>query len=657
MRALQRANDGAGRLLSRPLSSAQHRHWHSHVPAVTSTSFVRSLTGTVSADERRIRNGGAPSPLHRQLVHANDRCFNARGFGPWNARGIHGVRRRMTSSVSAEPATKPDQSLYFEGPWYEKYLLLEEYKKEHGNCLVPYSFVCGGVKLGHWVGHQRIFYKKGQLSQNRREMLAALGFSWYPRGDQWERNFGLLEQFQEREGHCDVPALHEEDGVKLGKWLNNQRTAMKRGKLDESNQGRLEELGVSFDPHRDQWERYFALLVQFQKRNGHCGVPALYEEDGVKLGIWIANQREIYKKGKLDESLRRRLEKLGISWDPLADQWERTFALLEQFKDREGHCNVPQSYEEDGISLGAWLCTQRMAMKRGKLDESYQRRLEKLGVSWDVLADQWKQNFSLLEQFKEREGHCNVPAFHEEDGVKLGAWLVTQRTAMKQGKLDESYQGRLKELGVSFDPHRDQWERNFALLEQYQTREGDCNVSLAHEENGIMLGKWLSRQRTALKKGKLDESYQRRLEELGMIWDPLKDQWEQKFSMLEQFKAREGHCNVPFLYEEDGVNLGNWLDTQRMSMKKGKLNKSYQRRLEDLDVCWDVLEYQWERNFALLGQFIEREGHCNVPQSHEEDGIKLGKWLSKQRQARKGNQCRNLSSERIERLNKVGIRW
>ena len=30
---------------------------------------------------------------------------------------------------------------------------------------------------------------------------------------------------------------------------------------------------------------------------------------------------------------------------------------------------------------------------------------------------------------------------------------------------------------------------------------------------------------------------------------------------------------------------------------------------------------QWERNYALLRAFVEREGHANVPRSHEEDGV------------------------------------
>ena len=416
---------------------------------------------------------------------------------------------------------------YLEGPWYEKYLLLEQYKKEHGNCIVPYSFVYGDAKLGHWVNNQRRLYKNRQLSTNRREMLDALGFSWDPKGDKWERNFALLKQYKKREGHCYAPRSHEEEGTKLGIWLTAQRTTMKRGQLDESYQQRLENLGVTWDPFADQWERNFALLEQFKEREGHCNVPVLHEEDGVKLGIWLANQRTAMKRGRLDESYQERLERLGVSFDPHRDQWERNFALLEQFQKREGHCDVPNIHEENGVKLATWLCSIRQARKgnRGRSLSSDQiERLENLGVVWDPFEDQWERNFALLEQFIEREGHCNVPVLYEEGGIKLGEWLNRQRQARKGNKgysLSSERIEKLANLGVIWDPFKDQWECNFALLEQYNRREGHCNVPALHEESGIKLGRWLHRLRQVRKGNKgysLSSERIERLDEIGIRW-------------------------------------------------------------------------------------------------------------------------------------------
>ena len=430
--------DGAGRrLLMGPFASSTQRNHH-HVPAVSGTSFVRSFAVC-----------SAPSSSPQRDYY--DRTVNGGKLSVSGTAGILSCTRRLVSS-SIPGASPPSetQPQYFEGPWYGKYLLLEEYKKEHGNCLVPYSYAVGGVKLGMWVHTQRQFYKKDKLSSSRMEMLDALGFSWDPFADKWGRNFALLEQYKGREGHCDVPKIHEEDEVKLGKWIDRQRQDYKKGKLDESHQQRLENLGVSWDPLVEQWERNFALLEQYKKREGHVNVPQRHEEDGLKLGTWVTKQRGNYKKGKIDESRHRRLENLGMSWDQLADQRERNFGLLEQYKEREGHGNVPMQHEEDGVNLGYWVNTQRQLYKTGKLDESYQHRLEKLGVSWDPLVEQWEQNFSLLEQYKEREGHGNVPQVHEEDGVKLGLWLNNLRQVRKgkPGILGADRIERLDKLGI-----------------------------------------------------------------------------------------------------------------------------------------------------------------------------------------------------------------
>ena len=313
---------------------------------------------------------------------------------------------------------------------------------------MPQSYLIGGVQLGVWVNNQRRLYKKGKLPANRREMLDALGLSWDALDHRRERNFALLKQFLERVGHGNVPRSHKEDGVKLGNWLHEQRKLYKKGKLDKSCQRRLDNLGVSWDPHAEQWEHNFALLEQYQNREDHSNVPREHKEDEVKLGRWLNNQRTLYKKGKLDESRQRRLENLGVSWEPLADQWEQNFALFKQFQEREGHSNVPDVHEEDGVQLGEWLKRQRQQYKKGKLDDSYEQRLESAGISWDPHADQWERNFSTLVQYKEREGHCNVPFSHEEDGIKLGAWLYKQRLIRRNDSLRADRIKRLDKLGI-----------------------------------------------------------------------------------------------------------------------------------------------------------------------------------------------------------------
>lgn len=100
--------------------------------------------------------------------------------------------------------------------------------------------------------------------------------------EDWERIFKLLHNFVEREGHCRVeprqcvcrrardtrprsrsfahspvplPSLSlfrrgtrsKEEGERLGLWIHHQRSAQKSGKLGTRRQGRLEDLGLSWE--------------------------------------------------------------------------------------------------------------------------------------------------------------------------------------------------------------------------------------------------------------------------------------------------------------------------------------------------------------------------------------------------------------------------
>ena len=60
--------------------------------------------------------------------------------------------------------------------WEIGFKKLCNYKKEFGDCLVPFSFMLNGFKLGFWVSNQR--QRKNKIPINRLERLNQLGFVW-----------------------------------------------------------------------------------------------------------------------------------------------------------------------------------------------------------------------------------------------------------------------------------------------------------------------------------------------------------------------------------------------------------------------------------------------------------------------------------------------
>jgi hypothetical protein len=92
-------------------------------------------------------------------------------------------------------------------------------------------------------------------------------------------------------------------------------------------------------------------------------------------GPWANKQRTDAEK--LLPERRRLLDELGFVWDPLGMDWEDGFAALVKFKQREGHCHVPQRHIEGDYNLGAWVNHQRGL--REKMIVERRKKLEELG--------------------------------------------------------------------------------------------------------------------------------------------------------------------------------------------------------------------------------------------------------------------------------------
>ena len=97
-------------------------------------------------------------------------------------------------------------------------------------------------------------------------------------------------------------------------------------------------------------------------------------------GVWVGVQRS--SKATLTEERVQRLDKIGFVWNALSANWEEGFAALEVFKEREGHCRVPQAHKEGDHRLGIWVGTQRA--KKATLTPERVQRLDEIGFVWDA---------------------------------------------------------------------------------------------------------------------------------------------------------------------------------------------------------------------------------------------------------------------------------
>ena len=111
----------------------------------------------------------------------------------------------------------------------------------------------------------------------------------------------------------------------------------------------------------------------------------------------------------------------------------------------------------------------------------------------------------------------------------------------------------------------------------------------------------------------------------------------------------------------DGVTLGNWIAGLRTSRKSGIrsafLTPERITALDELGMAWDVPDYLFERNYASALSYYRTHGDLGVPAKYvDENGIRLGTWLNAMRQRKRQGRL-SYTSEQIERLNALGMRW
>jgi len=135
---------------------------------------------------------------------------------------------------------------------------------------------------------------------------------------------------------------------------------------------------------------------------------------------------------------------------PPEEAWNKGFAMLLAFKEREGHCCVLRDHREKGYRLGQWVAVQRY--NQDNHDDWRRAQLDKIGFVWSELDRWWEEGFEALKAFKSREGHCYVPAIHIEGDVNLGYWVRVQRR--RENKMNSERKRRLNEIGLAWNGGR-----------------------------------------------------------------------------------------------------------------------------------------------------------------------------------------------------------
>ena len=129
--------------------------------------------------------------------------------------------------------------------WDNYYYALEEYYKKYGNIDVPRGYITQeGVKLGSWLHNQRNAYKEKdnhRITKDQIQLLNDLGMKWEVKKEIWDERYYALEEYYKEYGNIDVPRNYiTQEGIKLGLWLDIQRSSYKEKGTNKITQDQIQ---------------------------------------------------------------------------------------------------------------------------------------------------------------------------------------------------------------------------------------------------------------------------------------------------------------------------------------------------------------------------------------------------------------------------------
>ena len=467
----------------------------------------------------------------------------------------------------------------------------------------------------------------------------------------WEDWYNLAKVYYEHHGNLNISRSfktingyeYDESGLNLGVWLSFQRMMKKKGTLSKEREEALLAIGMVFDVHEAQWQGIYKLAKAYYNHHGNLKVPDdfkttngyEYDEAGLNLSRWLEKQRRFKKKRMLSKNREEALLEIGMVFDVHEAQWQKVYALAQKYYRHYGNLNVPYrfkttdgyEYDESGLNLGVWLSFQRMMKKKGTLSKEREDALFAIGMVFDVLEAQWNEMYALAQNYYRHYGNLNVPRSfktingyeYDEFGLNLMKWIDIQRREQKKGTLRKEREDALLAIGMIFNGREAQWHETYELAKKYYAHHGNLNVprnfkttnGYEYDEAGLNLGKWLTNQRLMKKKCTLSKEREEALLAIGMVFDVYEVQWQEMYGLAKKYYEHHGNLNVPsrfktingYEYNEDGLNLGFWINYQRTAYKNGTLSKEREEALLAIGMAFNI-----KKNKSFIKKLCEYYG-------------------------------------------------
>lgn len=240
-----------------------------------------------------------------------------------------------------------------------------------------------GQKLGQWVSITRRKAAKGLLTDNEREKLDEIGFTYKKTKKQWEESFNKYQRYilKTGDGHVSKDVIFEE--FKLGQWYSDIKCAYSKGTLSEKRllairkvyplfperpRKKIEKVKVN-QKKKIYFDEAVELFLEYREKYKTQNIAKSVVCKGYKLGIWANQMRAKRKQGTLPKKQVEKLSSINFDWNPLETKWNNDLNRYQRYILDYGKPEVPKERKFEGFSLGYWYSNLKISYRNGSLTD------------------------------------------------------------------------------------------------------------------------------------------------------------------------------------------------------------------------------------------------------------------------------------------------
>ena len=370
------------------------------------------------------------------------------------------------------------------------------------------------------------------------EMMEQLGTRWHLR-------FGALKKYMDQ--HGQEPSKDTEyGGFKIGAWLESQRSAYRKGRLNEDREELLSQLGVRWGSYKDterSWVRYMVAATAFFDKNGKLPSQGEESPEGLKIGVWLNHQRRLFRKGALREDRKTAIDNLlGDILNPGGSKVDRNLAAYKDYVEKTGKQPERRTFHE-GVSIGNWLVNS-IRPQKNKLPAGLVEKLDALGFVWETgrkkrasnpasrlhqpgntppcipqdSTGSWYKNFECCRALM-RTLSRKIDIADTYRTVKVGEWFQVESQIYAAGAFSEIKRLLFRSLIYLDENHGSvlkDWFWNYSHCLEFVLSNPTAPMK-DFSSDGIHFGEWFEKQVGLMEKGALLVRQENAIQELLTI--------------------------------------------------------------------------------------------------------------------------------------------